>query len=242
MHHYGTDAVEIFFLISGFYMELIGKTYASKLEFYASRFIRIFALYWATLFAILLVCILGGFFGHWGYLRPYINYSSAQSGLTGMLFAAISNVTLFFQDTVMFVSHDAGKSLQFTLNFHNNTFPLRDYVMVPQGWSVSLELCFYLLVPFLTRLSTKTLLWIILIDIAMRTVFHYCLNLTNDPWSYRFAPFEIGVFMLGMLSYRLYERFKPQLMGVIYLTNTAFLPAESSYLQSVSGSKRAALR
>ena len=34
------------------------------------------------------------------------------------------------------------------------------------------------------------------------------LGLSNDPWSFRFFPFEIAYFCLGILSYKIYARIK----------------------------------
>ena len=35
-------------------------------------------------------------------------------------------------------------------------------------------------------------------------------NLSLDPWSYRFFPFEIGFFMLGSMAYQMYHYLKPK--------------------------------
>lgn len=213
--HAGNDAVEVFFLISGFYMALIAGKYTSRLEFYASRFLRIFLLYWAILAAVLLVGLVGGcVFGNWGKLQPYVQYSAARNGWGGMVLAAASNLTLFFQDWVMFLSHDPGQHLRFTVDFHRNLHPLFCYLLIPQTWSVSLELCFYLVVPFLNRQSTRALLLLVLTSLTVRAGAYYLCHLDNDPWTYRFAPFEIGVFVTGMLAFRVYRWLTPRLEGL----------------------------
>ena len=41
-------------------------------------------------------------------------------------------------------------------------------------------------------------------SLALRLFFRFHFNLHDDPWSYRFFPFEISFFLLGSLTYRSY--------------------------------------
>jgi peptidoglycan/LPS O-acetylase OafA/YrhL len=68
--HNGEEAVEIFFMISGFYMSLVAPKYSSVKQFYVSRFLRIFFPYWVALgFVIVLSVGFGVFGGNWLELR-----------------------------------------------------------------------------------------------------------------------------------------------------------------------------
>ena len=64
----GSQAVQIFFVISGFYMALIlSEKYRSPVEFYASRFIRIYLPYWTVLGIVVIFSLFCGMvFGEWG--------------------------------------------------------------------------------------------------------------------------------------------------------------------------------
>ena len=209
--HTGREAVQIFFIISGFYMALIQQKYTSSREFFASRFLRIFIPYWCLLILIIGVCTISGLLFHaWGVLTPYVEYSRERNGLGGVFFTAVSNVTLFFQDTVMFCSHDAGERFRFTTAFGTSYFPLWRYLVMPLAWSVGVELSFYLLVPILAKRRTRTLVLVMLGSIVLRVYAYECLGLTNDPWTYRFFPFELLLFVAGMVSYRLYATYKEQ--------------------------------
>ena len=97
-NHRGKEAVQIFYLISGFYMAHIAGKYKSVIEFYLSRFFRIFPPYYAVLGFSVIICVASGIiYGYWGVLGAYAA-SPMQNGLSGIAASVISNITLFFQD------------------------------------------------------------------------------------------------------------------------------------------------
>lgn len=207
--HDGREAVQIFFMISGFYMALISNKYKHKIEFYCSRLLRIFVPYFFVLTFIVVSSIVTGImFDTWGELQPYVEYSYSKNGFLGVVFVALSNLVIACQDMVMFLTHDAGHSLQFTTNFSHSQQPLYKYLIIPQGWSISLELFFYLLAPFLVKMSTYKLVFIAGVSTVIRIITYELFGLTNDPWTYRFFPFELALFILGIISYRLYSKRK----------------------------------
>ncbi len=203
--HSGYEAVEIFFMISGFYMALIANRYASALEFYFSRFLRIYIPYWVVLICILIFCTVSGMIiGEWGVLDLYRNYSPDKNGLAGVIITAISNITIFFQDTVMFLTDDGGQKLSFTYDFGSSKHPLWLFLVIPQAWSISVELMFYLILPFLAKLRSSKLMIILIFSLLLRVFVYQHLGLTNDPWNYRLFPLELALFIAGMLSCRFY--------------------------------------
>jgi peptidoglycan/LPS O-acetylase OafA/YrhL len=205
--HTSVEAVQIFFMISGFYMSLISTKYKAAVEFYTSRFLRIFVPYYVIfILAILAMLVTGWASGNWLQLAPYLSYSRTQNGLLGVLFTAGSNLTVFFQDWVMFLKHDPGASFAFTPDFGADHAPLWNYLILPQAWSVGVELTFYLFVPLLARLRTRWLGLIALGSLAARIYAYQVLGLTNDPFNYRFFPFELLLFVTGMLAQRFYAQ------------------------------------
>lgn len=240
--HDSVEAVQIFFVISGFYMALISEKYKSAIEFYASRFLRIFIPYYVILGIVLIACVVCGLsFGQWLDLTAYVNYSPGKNGLLGVVFTAITNLTVFFQDWVMFLQHDAGTSFSFTRRFVNNASPLYRYLLVQQAWSIGTELTFYLLAPFLSKLKMRWLVLIAIASLVMRLYVYHEFNLTRDPFSYRFFPFELLLFVAGMISYRVYAQtlarwpaFKLRNM-VQYLAFAVFMIFVFYVTQKISG-------
>jgi peptidoglycan/LPS O-acetylase OafA/YrhL len=72
---------------------------------------------------------------------------------------------------------------------------------VPQSWSLSIELAFYLLAPWLVRQSTMVLGGVFAATLAARVALAAA-GLDFDPWTYRFLPIEMGSFIFGVLIYR----------------------------------------
>ncbi|WP_367848112.1 acyltransferase family protein [Rhodoferax sp. WC2427] len=211
--HDGHQAVQIFYLISGFYMQMVyGTHYATPAEFYASRFMRIFIPYWIIL-ALTLVLSLFSLMLHWQWVwtsvHPFFNAPLQHNGVLGVVLAGIANVTLFFQDWVMFLADDAGQGLVWTSDYRTSSYPLFHYLLIPQAWTISVELTFYLLVPFLSALRSRTLMAIAIASLCARIYVYEILGLKQDPWEYRFFPFEVFLFVLGMLSQRLYRQLPP---------------------------------
>jgi len=204
--HTGREAVQIFYLISGFYMAHIATKYSSALEFYASRFIRIYVPYYFVLLFVVISSLLSGLiFNYWAELAPLLTQTS-KNGTLGVVISTLSNLTVFFQDSMLFLSDDLGQGLSFTTNFRDSKAPLYQYLMVPQAWTIGIELTFYLFVPILAKRNTKTLIIICCLSLAARAFSYEYLNLRYDPWNYRFFPFELAIFILGMISHRLYAR------------------------------------
>ena len=209
--HSGDQAVQAFFMVSGFYMELVYGKYASAGAFYRSRAQRIFFPYWTILGLILIVSLaLGLICGHWGEFTPYLN-ASQRNGAGGVWLAGISNFTVFGQDAVYFLKADPGRSLAFTPDFRASGHPLWYLLAIPQAWSVSVELMFYLLMPVLTKLRSRWLGGALAISLAARFCTYHVIGWSGDPWSYRFLPFELSFFILGMLACRFWRNHRPEL-------------------------------
>lgn len=182
-------AVECFFVISGFYMSLVlnGKYADARYwTFISNRLLRLYPVYFIVLIATL-------FFTkqHW----PPID-------LAGSIYFAVSQLTLFGQDGYLFFAIDKG-SLVTTADFAKASGPLWKFAPIPQAWSLGIELWFYLLAPFLLRRSKSILITAFLISIALRLFLQYALGLGHDPWSYRFFPSELALFLLGTIANRM---------------------------------------
>lgn len=211
--HNGLQAVEIFFLISGFYMALIAPKYDTAREFYASRFLRIYMPYWAILAGIVLVCIvLGLATGKWLDLEAFSGERSAFNGISGRCLATLTNFTAFGIDWLCFLRDEPGNGLQLTKDGLHVAHPLSDYVVINPAWSIGVELMFYLFVPWFNRCSMRTLVALAIFSAVARVVSYEAFELTFDPWTYRFMPFAIALFLAGMITCRLTRQIEPKVV------------------------------
>lgn len=193
-------AVQGFFMLSGFLMQLVlTEKYDPRSElmlFYSNRALRIYPIYFLAMFVAIAVALFVypysmGFLYNLHEVLPGINpLEWIRFGLTSLF--------IFGEDAYVFERVSA-TGLQFTAGGVGNA--AETYIIDPPAWSISLELTFYLLAPFLARLTTRWLVLVLIFSFALR-VGGWSIGLDYDPWTYRFFPFEILLFGAGMLSYR----------------------------------------
>ena len=200
-----TEAVQIFFIISGFYMQLVlGQKYTGIAQFYESRALRIYVPYYLTLLLVVAVSVASGLLGgKWLALQAYAGHPFSANDPVAFLLAAASNLTIFGQDLTLFLNGAPGEFLRFRQAAP--TAPgLCTYLVIPQSWTIALELTFYLVAPFLARWTTAKLLLLLASSVALRFTGLLVFGLGHDPWLYRFFPFELALFVAGMLACRWY--------------------------------------
>lgn len=205
-------AIKVFFIISGFYMALIlTEKYRGPGQtrlFYTNRFLRLFPLYWVVLFLSLLLSLVFKFGLHTALLLGPWQTWLGKLTPTALATLAAANLTIFGQD-ILFFSHitDAG-SLTLSADALYRATPAWFFLLIPQAWTVSLELVFYAVAPWLVRQKTGLLAVLAGTSFALRALV-YLADLPFDPWKQRFFPVECGFFLLGILAYRLYAALAP---------------------------------
>ncbi|MGY5613785.1 acyltransferase family protein [Vibrio brasiliensis] len=207
----GSRAVELFFIISGFYMAMVltdkYKGSGSYKIFLQNRMLKIYPMYFSS---ILMVTIVSLFFnlnnGEFGKFEFYHEYGHSLS-ISSYLFLILTNIFIFGQDLVMFLGVDINSgNLFFTPNFRETSPPLFRFLLNPPAWSISIELMFYLIAPFIFR---KRIVFIIFLAISSLTLKYTisAIGFDNDPWSYRFFPSELYYFLLGGISFKLKKKY-----------------------------------
>jgi peptidoglycan/LPS O-acetylase OafA/YrhL len=83
-----------------------------------------------------------------------------------------------------------------------------DFLFVAQAWTLGVELLFYCVAPFLVRSLGRIGLFFALSWIVRLTLAYFGYKL--DPWSYRFFPSELAMFLMGSAGYQLYARLEPR--------------------------------
>jgi peptidoglycan/LPS O-acetylase OafA/YrhL len=229
---YGGVAVQIFYMISGFLMALIlCEKYGPDQNwlFYSNRFLRIYAPYFivlavAVLAALTTIRLTGA---PPAGLYALINSEPAFTPLT-LFYVLWSNVAIVGQDLAYWLGYKDG-TLYFTSAFASSQVPVWYFHVIAPAWTLSLELMFYALAPFLVRRNIIVLLTVYFVSHeAQQLASQHGLN--YDPWSYRFFPFELEYFVAGAISYRVYAFARPWIEKNFILTVAVSLTAVASVL------------
>jgi peptidoglycan/LPS O-acetylase OafA/YrhL len=210
----GPFAVQLFFVISGFYMALVlDEKYrgASGIRaFYGNRLLRLLPTYYVALLLIVLVPWLAGLLlGRPIQIGQMNTWAGYGAQLPGWLAAALKALNLSplgqelpWAGVLDLTDHTAA----FQAPAGHGVMPLYFFMLLPPAWSLSLELQFYALAPWLTRRSPALLAGLFVAALAL----HWLLPLLpfgNDEfWRNRNLPAQLGYFLLGMAGHRLYRR------------------------------------
>lgn len=195
----GDLAVELFFVISGFYMQLILSTRYTEAklgsawlsQFYKARYFRLLPTY---LLGSSIVVAAGLFqrslapLSIWRYIW---GLPGAAGNFLFKIFLCLTNTTILFQDVTMFFSAHGGL-IHWSANFRNSDAPLWQGLTIPPAWSLGIELDFYFIAPYLLKLRSRWLLIGCCSCLAAKEITVKGLHL-GDPWTYRFFPFESGI-------------------------------------------------
>ena len=218
----GVVAVQLFFVISGFYMAMVlSEKYhpvADKKEFWVNRGMRIYVTYFSALVLVLILEGLAYWVAQRGLFRQWETYGDYLTD-TQKILMGLSVLTILGQDAWLYLRMGISDVL---LNIQGPPDTRLVYMLpMPQAWSVALELVFYALAPFLIRLSTRKLVAVAVAAFVIRFIAGI-MGYSVDPWTYRFFPFELTLFLMGMISYRLSGFLKgivttPRLLGALLI-------------------------
>jgi peptidoglycan/LPS O-acetylase OafA/YrhL len=220
----GNLAVRLFFLVSGFYMALIlsGKYQTSTAGglslFYSNRALRIFPLLGLTLaFDLGLMALfttLGWTWSAWPALLAKLWHDGNEITVFLLSFTQLSGFGVDFVHLFNFTSESqvslyAGPPSE---------AGFRAWKALPMShtWSISCELVFYLFAPWLVRFRLRSLIGISLVSWSLAPLLAkgFGLQPLANVASSFFAPFQVSYFLMGILSYRLFQhtRLNPTLL------------------------------
>ena len=201
-----TVAVQAFFIISGFYMSLIlNEKYESSgvLVFYTNRLLRLFPTY--LLILLLSFIALNAF-----DVGIFTRSDKFHAVLTGSHFMALSylwtNVGILGQDILFLLGvNPADYSFHWDL-VGNASVRAWWFTLVPQAWSLSMELYFYLLAPFVLRLRVRWVALLFFASLGLRVSIIVIGGPEYALFLRRFFPAELCLFLAGYFSYILYKK------------------------------------
>lgn len=204
----GVIAVEAFYVISGFYMALIlTERYVGPNRikaFYASRALRLYPIYFIVLGLTIALSIIWESRGLGNPLRVWFATAGHLDPIT-LFVLILSNLTFIGQDVLCFLNVGPKGSFDFYMNIKPE-MKGSWYLIINQSWTLGLEITFYLLAPFLMRARTLMIVGLALWSFSLRNM-AFEAGYDFDPWRYRFFPFELVFFLLGVLAYRAYVQF-----------------------------------
>lgn len=219
-------AVQSFYIISGFYMAFIlNEKYVgpdSYKLFITNRFLRLYPVYWTIAGLTVVMAFISLKITGFPYMiRFYIKYSHLMN-IKSFVYIIATNLFIVGQDSLSFLKLGPGGSLVFTSNFLDSGPQVYLFSLAPQAWTISLEILFYLIAPFIVRRDIYRISVIILLSLILR-FYIYGSGLDHDPWTYRFFPTELAFFLFGAVSYKLYRilktvKFSKRLYLIVFLT------------------------
>jgi peptidoglycan/LPS O-acetylase OafA/YrhL len=180
----GGSDVRCFFVLSGYVIALVlDGRYRDRIGLYLKlRLLRIFPAYYAAL-ALTIAAWSVVWFG-WGLPRgPVAFWAQHPPDAWGCILLVLQHVFLIGME--WFSRFNLGAQRQL------------DYLMLPPAWTLSVELCFYLVAPWLLKASDR-LLWL---SVAVTLLIKAFVDPASN-WGAPLLPMELGYFSLGVLGWR----------------------------------------
>lgn len=193
-------AVQAFFIVSGFYMAVVlQEKYHDRGLFYSNRLLRLMPTY----FVMMAICAVALFGFGISATADKALFATAFSNPGAALVMGFENLFVLGQELLFWFRIGAdGLAFDPSGVLPTETASVAwQALLVPQSWSLSMELVFYVLAPFLAALSWRALLAIALASAALRLA-GYWLPVDYGIWQGRFFPTALFLFVLGMLAQR----------------------------------------
>ncbi|WP_148207258.1 acyltransferase family protein [Paramagnetospirillum magneticum] len=197
----GGTAVQIFYVISGFYITLVlNEKYRERVRlFYSNRLLRLVPSYMIVLLLAVIALAVFGRSTHASVDEWRAMFG--QADLFATLYYIWVNIGMLGSDQALFTYLTPDGSLGWTADFRPHALASYRFLLVPQSWSIGVELLFYAVAPFVVTRSPRLIIGLMVVSYAARWS-AYANGFAFDPWTYRFFPFELGTFFAGALAAR----------------------------------------
>jgi peptidoglycan/LPS O-acetylase OafA/YrhL len=203
----GPSAVQAFFVISGFYMALIlNRKYnrSSVAVFYTNRLLRLFPTYWLVLLISLGVLYILDI-GTSTRIHKFQNALSLNA-LTGAT-CVLTNIAIVGQELLFLFGVDKETYTLYWVLDGTAFAKAWHFSLVTQAWSLSMELYFYLLAPFILTRGLVRVVLLFSLSVGLR-LFFVAKGHEYDLFVRRFLPTELWLFLAVALSYFVFEKIR----------------------------------
>ena len=204
----GRTAVQMFYLISGFYMALVlnekYKTADSNWLFYSNRFMRL----WPAAVLVNLLVISSflmidevRLFGLTASLEEFRAFLGTLDP-AALAFLLFTNVFVIGQDLLWFLRFDPGgvSFLPFGNEAHNGASLSLNHPL----FTVAIEACYYAISPFVLRRGWRVALGFVVVG-GLWHVGIAATGASNLIWGYHFVASAAYFYFLGACAYHLYR-------------------------------------
>lgn len=176
--------------------------------FYTNRIVKIFAPYLVILAATVGVCLISkATTGNGLLLNIWFAEADKMTALT-LAFALLTNIFIVGQEWGFLLIYRAG-SLFYDLHAFEKSPMEFQFTVIGPAWTLSIELLFYLIAPFVLRRHVLMIAALALASHLFRFG-AYWLGYYSEATNYRFFPFELSLFLYGALCFRL-GKFLPKI-------------------------------
>jgi peptidoglycan/LPS O-acetylase OafA/YrhL len=204
----GRSAVQMFYLISGFYMALVlntkYRTADANWTFYTNRFLRL----WPAVVVVNLLVALS--FLAIGEVRLF-NFTTGIGEFLAMLgsldagalaFLAFTNLFIVGQDLVFFLRFDPGgvSFAPFGTEGHNGSSLLLNHPL----FTVAIEIFYYAISPFVLRRGWRAAAGFVVLG-GLYHVLVFVTGASSLIWGYHFFASAAYFYFLGALAFHLYR-------------------------------------
>ncbi len=130
--------------------------------------------------------------------------------LTGKLLASLSSFPQFANSSIYFIwafiSNLIIVGIDSAILFSRETgVKVDDLIVISSAWSLSVEIIFYALAPWILRLKRSTQIITFSCFLGLRLIVFVLAGYSWSPWNYFFVFTAMPFFIGGIMSHHLYE-------------------------------------